>query len=201
MIDYKISEDPIPVILIKNFLIPTEEDRSNILNNIFNAKKKYDEIEGKKEFYSYMIEEDYNLFLNKLYKQFILSCFKIFGNLKISEKNTSSCWGYCSNAIDYSSYWHDHKRTSTINAVYYINIPQSSKGPLYFRVPKNNNQFEIFSYHPENYDLIIFPNYLEHKPIPPLTEEYRVCINMEIICDNITSKNIFKKVFPYLFVD
>lgn len=201
MLDYKISDDPIPVILIKNFLIPTEKDKINILNNIFKSKKKYDEIEGEKNFYSYQIQEDYNLFLKKLYNQFLLSCFKIFGHLKISKRNVSSCWAYCSSNVDYNSYWHDHKRTSTINAVYYINIPPNSKGPLYFRIPKNNNEYEIFSYHPDNYDLLIFPDYLEHKPMPPLTKEYRVCINLEITCDDMTSKTIFKKIYPHLFID
>jgi len=198
MIDYKISRDPIPIILVENFLVPSEKDKKNILINIFKSKKKYDE-SGKKPFYSYVIEEDYNFFLKKLYNEYVLTCFKIFGNIKISKKSRTICWGYCSNSDDYNSYWHDHIKSSTINAVYYINIPPNSNGPLFFRIPKNNNEYEIFSYHPKNYDLLIFPNYLEHKPIPPSSEEYRVCINMEIICDNISSKNIFNKIFPHLF--
>lgn len=198
MIDYKISRDPIPIILVENFLVPSEKDKKNILINIFKSKKKYDK-SGKKPFYSYVIEEDYNFFLKNLYNEYVLTCFKIFGNIKISKKSRTTCWGYCSNSNDYNSYWHDHIKSSTINAVYYINIPPNSSGPLFFRIPKNNNEYEIFSYHPKNYDLLIFPNYLEHKPIPPSSEEYRVCINMEIICDNISSKNIFNKIFPHLF--
>mgnify|MGYP000692586123 CR=1 FL=1 len=35
MIDYKISRDPIPIILVENFLVPSEKDKKNILINIY----------------------------------------------------------------------------------------------------------------------------------------------------------------------
>jgi hypothetical protein len=146
-----------------------------------------------------MIENDYNSFLKKLYNSYLLSCFKLFGHFTLSKQNKSICWAYCSNKTDYNSYWHDHKKSSTINAVYYINIPQNSRGPLFLRNLKNNNEYQVFSYFPKNYDLIIFPDYLEHKPIPPSSSEYRVCINMEIMCESASSKDLFKKVFPHLY--
>jgi hypothetical protein len=199
MIEYKVSDGSVPIILIENFLMPSKEDKNNILNSIFEAKKKHEQSE--KKYYSYIVEHDYNNFLKKLYNNFLISCFKIFDNFEISKRNSSNCWAYCSNANDYNSYWHDHKRSSTINSVYYINIPKDSGGPLFFRIPKNNNEFEIYSYFPKNYDLIIFPDYLEHKPMPPSSDDYRICINMEIICETALSKNMFKKIFPHLFTN
>jgi hypothetical protein len=198
--NYKVSDDPIPIILVENFLIPSQEDKNNVLNNIFEAKKKHEELNNyEKKYYSYPIESDCNYFLKKLYNSYLAACFKIFGHFQISKRNNSNCWAYCSNVNDYNSYWHEHKKSSTINAVYYINIPKNSGGPLFFRIPKSDNEFEIYSYSPKNYDLIIFPNYLDHKPMPPSSDDYRICINMEIICENDSSKNIFKKVFPHLF--
>jgi hypothetical protein len=196
----KISIDPIPIILIENFLIPTEEEKENILNNIFEAKSEHEKLNNyEKNYYSYPIKNDSNNYLKKLYNNYLLFCFKTFGNFQISKRNNSTCWAYCSNQKDFNSFWHDHIQSSSINAVYYINIPKDSGGPLFFRIPKNDNEFEIYSYFPKNYDLIIFPNYLEHKPMPPSSDDYRICINMEIICENDSPKNIFKKVFPHLF--
>lgn len=195
MTNYKLSVDSLPVILVENFLVPTEDDKKSIIFNIFKSKKKYNDLcEEKKNFYSYVIENDYNLFLKKLYNNYLRFCFKVFGHFSISKQNSHLCWAYCSNSSDYNSYWHDHTKTSTINSVYYINVPENSGGPILFKDSKDN----LFSYHPKNYDLIVFPNYLEHKPNPPTSEEYRIAINMEIICNDISSNDIFKKVFPYL---
>lgn len=192
--EYYISDGPIPIVLIKNFLIPSQEDKNTVLKSVFKSKKNHEKLNlYKKQYYSYPIENDSSGYLKKLYGGFLSSCFKIFGHFDVAKESKSTCWAYCSNKNDFNSYWHDHNRV-TINSVYYINIPDNSGGPLFFRTTKDNNEYEIFSYYPKNYDLVIFPNYLEHKPIPPSSSEYRISINMEIICKNISSQDIFKKV-------
>jgi len=195
-----LSHDSIPVILLENFLIPSEEEKNEVLHNIFEAKKEHERLNNyEKKYYSYAIKNDLNNYLKKLYNNYLLFCFKFFGNFNLSERNNTTCWAYCSNEKDFNSCWHNHERSSTINAVYYINIPKNSGGPLYFKIPKDDDNFEMFSYFPKNYDLVIFPDYLEHRPMPSSSLEYRTSINMEIICKNITSKNLFKKVFPHLY--
>ena len=197
-----LSDDLIPVILLNNFLIPSEEEKDKVLHNIFKAKDNHERLNNyEKNFYSYPIKNDFNNYLKKLYNNYLLFCFKFFGNFNISKRNISTCWAYCSNEKDFNSCWHHHERSSSINAVYYINVPKDSGGPLYFRIPKDDGNFEMFSYFPNNYDLVVFPDYLEHRSMPSYSSEYRIPINMEIICENITSRDLFKKVFPHLYAD
>jgi hypothetical protein len=71
-------------------------------------------------------------------------------------------------------YWHNHIETSSINGVYYLKVNEDERGILFAHEGKE------YHYMPKNNDLIIFPNYLKHLPLPSLTAT-RISINMEII--------------------
>ena len=73
--------------------------------------------------------------------------------------------------------WHNHLNTSTINGVYYLNIPENDYVTIDFGLNGN-----IYTRKVNNYDLIIFPNYLNHKPNRCYKDGYRISINMEITC-------------------
>jgi hypothetical protein len=86
---------------------------------------------------------------------------------------------------------HNHLNTSTINSVYYLNVPITAsigQGSISFLL--NGNKF---TYKPENGDLLIFPDYLDHQINFLDDEEYRVSINMEIKCKE-SSEELFSRV-------
>lgn len=133
-------------------------------------------------------------FCNILYNNFVKECTGIFGNINFTQDNSKNCWAYVSNKFFYSSFIHDHVETSVINGVYYLHVPEFSedtkKSSISFYDSNNN---EIWNYKPRTDDLLIFPNFLKHKPWPPNSEEFRIAINMEIKCEVPTEfkKNIF----------
>jgi len=54
----------------------------------------------------------------------------------------------------------------------------------------NSNKELRFWYKPKEGDLIIYPGWLKHEPIPPDTNEYRIALNMEIQCQVIWPRNL-----------
>tara|TARA_R110000803_G_scaffold140663_1_gene207192 strand:- start:349 stop:840 length:492 start_codon:yes stop_codon:yes gene_type:complete len=97
--------------------------------------------------------------------------------------NNFQCWCYFSDKKYNQTGWHNHISTSTINAVIYLKIPKNNKG-INFDI---NNKIKNFR--PKNFDLYIFPNYLEHYPYPSRNGS-RITLNLEIKC-NESAKYIF----------
>ena len=56
-------------------------------------------------------------------------------------------------------------------------IPDEEKNGIDF---KFNNK--IMTYKPKPFDLIIFPNYLDHRPHGSETDKKRISINIELQC-------------------
>jgi hypothetical protein len=120
-----------------------------------------------------------------LYKDFFHIANQHFGPLELDQRNLASCWGYVTNKFFYKGGIHNHLNTCVINAVYYLNIPETAdrhQGSLSFY---DNNFHEIYNIRPNVGDLIIFPGYLNHQPHQSFSLDYRVSINMEIICQNV----------------
>ena len=119
---------------------------------------------------------------DNLYQQFLDKTVELFGSLEIFPSNKRTCWLYMSNKNYYKGGIHDHVKTSVINAVYYFSVPFTSNekdGAIAFY---NTDHKEIFFYKPKEGDLLIFPNYFLHQPLPTSSEKYRFSINMEIQC-------------------
>jgi len=182
--------------LNKNFPIYLFENFEQVEDNLKNAlvavvlENKFRNHFGKRGG-SFLIDEDYRNFFKNLYNKFFEFSKTFFGDFTTSN-NSEMCWSYASNQFDHGpGLLHNHINTSTINSVYYLNVPQSttiSEGSISFVLDDQQ-----FSYRPKNGDLLIFPNYLDHKINFLNDEEYRVSINMEIKCEE-TAEELFSRV-------
>jgi|TARA_B100000035_G_scaffold285451_1_gene269023 hypothetical protein len=157
------------VITIPNFYYVNPLQRIKI-NRIleYNYKKNYNERKG----FNYRIDSNDKFFVN-LYDKFLESCKSIFHDFELSPTNSRSCWCYRSKEDDYKSIFHNHARTSTINAVYYYQVELGDS--ITFLM--DNEQKTL---HVSKNELVIFPNYLVHKPDKPAGKKCRYSINIEI---------------------
>jgi len=120
---------------------------------------------------------------DRLYQNFFDKAQQFFGEIKLLEKNSRTVWCYATNENFYRGGIHDHKKTSVINAVYYFSVPDTRDyrdGAIAFY---DNDDREIWCYKPRECDLVIFPSYLKHQPLPITSKMYRLALNMEIICE------------------
>lgn len=166
-----------PIILIENFshvdgkyLIPSIEYQLYKLNPDFGV--------------NYPLNS--NEFFENLYNKFVEYSKLIFGNFCLSEKNTTRSLCYFSTENFYNEIWHAHKQTCTINSVYYLSMPEKG-GTIQFKYFDN-----IVDYLPNENDILIFPDFLEHRPMKPIGNKPRISINMEIQCCE-SSEKLFKR--------
>ena len=145
--------------------------------------------------YNFALYDDHTLFFSHLYEKYKTLCHKLFGNFHITPVNKSTCWCYRSNVNDSMEtiikdlplpydIWHNHLYTSTINGVYYYQVEED--GITFEREGKE------FHHVPQQGELLIFPNHLNHKPEKATSENWRYSINMEIITEESAS-TLFKK--------
>ena len=179
----KIISDEFPLILFENYVIPTKEEKDFIISDIVSRKENYND----NNFGANNVEVvcDYNNFLKKLYEKYVETCRQILNPFTIHESNIDMPWTYCTNQYDHIHAWHNHMKSSTINCVYYLQIPNCEGGQL--EIEYDGKRLDFY---PKEYDLIIFPNFLDHAPRRPYCDEYRISINLEIRC-NEPSKYIF----------
>jgi hypothetical protein len=127
--------------------------------------------------------KDYSGVWGQLYQQFLDKVEDILGPLNIAPENSRTCWLYISNKNLYKGGIHHHENTSTVNGVYYFSVPDTSDdrdAAIAFYDPTGK---EIFYHKPKECELLIFPNYLLHQPLPTMSDKHRFSINMEIKCD------------------
>ena len=160
-----------PIWICKQFSNPTTQEKSNLIELINESKKSWVEGSG----HNFEVIGDSSGFFKSLYEKFLNVSFEQFGQFTLSPDNSDKIWAYCSTSTEYASVWHDHTRTSTINSVYYLSVPSGDGGEIEFILNGS-----IFSYKPEEGDLLVFPDCLVHRPTPPLTKGWRISINMEI---------------------
>ena len=138
-------------------------------------------VESKLRGNSFIID-DSNKVWDHLYSQFLNKVTELFGPLTLLSNNKRAVWLYPANKDWYRGGIHNHMKTSVINGVYYFSMPETDNyrdGSIAFY---DDNDNEIWIYKPRECDLLIFPNYLKHQPLPVKTEKYRFAINMEIFC-------------------
>jgi len=131
---------------------------------------------------NFRVDVNHEVWYN-LYQQFLKKAQQFFGEIKLLDDNITSVWCYGTNKDYYKAGIHDHKTTSVINAVYYFSVPETKEyrdGAIAFY---DNSGKEIWCYKPRECDLLIFPNYLKHQPLPTISSMYRFALNMEIICE------------------
>tara|TARA_B100000287_G_C20489696_1_gene724592 strand:- start:95 stop:631 length:537 start_codon:yes stop_codon:yes gene_type:complete len=167
------------IITIRDFYIIDDDKKEILLEDIFYSKDKHDtkkdSVGIKKNF---PILRDRNNITEILYKKFFKASENIFGRIDLHEGNSSQAWSLCTNKDYWESVPHDHKKSCTINAVYYLQIPKIDGkycGMIRFLVDG-----EWRDYQPEPYELIIMPNHLKHDTTFHDTEEWRISLNFEI---------------------
>jgi hypothetical protein len=131
---------------------------------------------------NFFMDAKYNNLVKYLYNIFLNKCEDLFGKLELSCRNRKVAWALVTNKNEHRGNIHNHIKTSTINSVYYLNVPLNKSCGIGFY---DDNNKAIYTHQPANDELIIFPNYLKHKTLVSNTEEYRIAINLEIICNNV----------------
>jgi len=93
--------------------------------------------------------------------------------------NTPLLFIYIQNNINASSpsdNLHHHIKTSTLNAVFYVNLPKKGGG-LQFLLGEHYHNLQ-----PQINKLYVFPSWLYHRPLPQQDTDYRICFNLEYFC-------------------
>ncbi len=110
---------------------------------------------------------------------------RLVGRFNLSPSSVSHCWAYVSNRSDYRGGRHHHLKTSTINGVFYLQVPPTDPGALHTGALNffDSEGVPFMRFQPRENDLLIFPNYLLHEPERIDSDAYRIAINVEIICD------------------
>tara|TARA_R100000008_G_C3521705_1_gene134340 strand:- start:95 stop:658 length:564 start_codon:yes stop_codon:yes gene_type:complete len=164
------------ILSFKNFCNPSLIDRFRINRSIEKNYKNYlPTFKKNPTGYNFPIERDHTKFFHRLYEGYLQTCYDVFGDFELSSNNSKKCWCYKSNKKDSKPVWHSHFDSSTINGVYYYQIEDSDG--TYF---KDANGIEQ-RYMPDQGELIIFQNYVIHKPHIPTLNRKRYTINMETL--------------------
>jgi hypothetical protein len=145
--------------------------------------------------YTFEVKDPCNDFA-KIYNTFFSIVSNIFGPFNLSTKQRNYCWANVYNKDSYRSNLHHHLRTSSVNGIFYLNLPSATDGGL-----KLVHDDQELTFMPENLDLLIMPAWMPHEPLPVNTLENRIAINMEIatiehVDDYYLLDKIFKKATP-----
>lgn len=169
---------------IYSFILDINYDKDKLYNEIvtdFKSKEAQEFLAlGSNNF---KLDKKYN-FVNTVYEKFFQESTKLFGKLVLDPTNIKDGWAYINNKEFYKNGIHNHLNSSTINSVYYLNMPDETTGSINFF---NDDHDIIYTHHPKEKELIIFPNYMLHEPCQSMTDEYRIAVNLEIKCQNIWS--------------
>ena len=168
------------IISIKNFYDFNDKDRQKLIEDIFYCKHHHDnKPESKGVSTNFLVFLDRSNSLNKMYDKILEKSRKIFHKVDLSDKNSRKCWSLCTNKNYWKSVPHNHINTSTINTVYYLQVPKVN-GKLCGEIKFFHNQKWI-DYQPQPNELLIFPNDLVHDTSFHDTEEWRISLNFEIL--------------------
>tara|TARA_R100001086_G_scaffold143811_1_gene75771 strand:- start:135 stop:674 length:540 start_codon:yes stop_codon:yes gene_type:complete len=133
----------------------------------------------QREFANFEVFTKYN---DYLYDLFIKKSEKLLNPFTL--KNTPlKVWCYFTGLGNHvEDTWHNHTRTSNINSVIYLETVKDYG--INFKTDKESWYIE-----PKNFDLLIFPGFLSHKPVTSNIQQ-RISLNLELKC-NEEDKDIF----------
>lgn len=162
-----------PEVLETSYII-NDAVRDRMISTVLNQKDTANYHGG----YTFHVKDPYGDF-KKLYIYFFDTVKSVFGPFDIAAKHKTWCWANVYNKDNFKTNLHNHKRTSSINAIYYLKIPKDigdKEGGLVLQ----NEMQESITFLPNQEDLLIMPNYMYHEPQPHSSQDYRISINMEI---------------------
>ena len=145
--------------------------------------------------YTFEVKDPCNDFA-RLYNTFFHIVTQLFGPFNLSIKQRNYCWANVYNKDTYRSNLHHHLRTSSVNAIFYLNIPTDNEGGLRLLFEEQE-----LIYMPDQLELLIMPSWMLHEPLPVTCEQNRIAINMEIstiedVDTYFTQQRIFKHARP-----
>jgi hypothetical protein len=163
------------LIVCERFFVLNQQQKESFIKNALHSweNKKYNNAVGDNTLFTgceIECKQIYDKFLDVLKTNFFIEQDK--------EKSVNTPWLYLSTKYNFSEEWHDHINTSSFHCVYYANVPDAKGGELEYEIDGI-----IYSYKPKNYDLIIMPNYLNHRPRVCESSEPRIAINMEMFSE------------------
>jgi hypothetical protein len=166
------ADSTLGLISIKNFQKFSKEEKERALEVIsINKNLHYHREKG----YNFPILEDQEGLFTKLYSKFYRTAEVAFKPFSEAADSKQTCWCLYSTEGDWVTEFHDHLKTSTINAVFYLQLNDSDS------ITFLDASGEEHIYYPEEYELLIFPNYLVHSPNKSkVYQKARCSINMEI---------------------
>jgi len=161
----------------------------NLKKELKNKKEEMikDILKCKSEAGNYRTLKGYNFEIftkhnDYLYELFIKKSKKLLNNFTIKD-NDLKVWCYFTGLGNHvEDIWHNHIRTSNINSVIYLETIKNYG--IKFEMHK-----EVWYVEPKNFDLLIFPGFLNHLPITSNSQE-RISLNLELKC-NESDKEIF----------
>ena len=171
------------IVSIPNFYNISDSDKNILIEDIFYSKDLHDNKKnsvGVNE--NFLVVRDRAKILKKIYDKILNTCESLFEKIDLSDNNSDKCWSLCTNKDYWESVPHDHIKTSTINTVYYLQVPKIDNqfcGMIRFLIDGKWNDYQ-----PEPNELIIIPNDLVHDTTFHDTEEWRISLNFEIITKN-----------------
>lgn len=175
--------DHVPVVIAKGLIKIDRSTKKYMMQSILMDMEYHNNQHNSAgALTSFILRNDVNGFLDNLYSKFFELSESIFGEIVLHERNSRRSWSLCTNQDYYASVKHNHIENSTINGVYYFNIPKMKRneGNIVFY-----HEGSEYKYHPREGDFVLFPNYLVHNTEYHNTEDYRISINQEIICDDV----------------
>jgi len=149
--------------------------KEEIVKDILEDKKK-----REKSGYNFQVFTKYN---DYLYDLFIKKSRKLLNPFTIKDPQLK-VWCYFTGLGNHlnEDIWHNHIRTSNINSVIYLETVKNHG--IKFKIGEESWYVE-----PQNFDLLIFPGFLNHLPITSKTQQ-RISLNLELKC-NEADKDIF----------
>jgi len=119
--------------------------------------------------------EVYSKYHDKLYYLFINSCKKFFKDIKPHDA-PRKLWSYYTNKhFPGFSVWHNHQQSCDICGVLYLKTVKGCGIEL-------RHKNDIIYFEPKNYDLLIFPGFLDHRPLISYIDT-RISLQLELTCN------------------
>ena len=133
-----------------------------------------------------------------LYDVFIKHSRRLLNNFTLRDTDFKVWCYFTGKTFCQGDTWHNHFNTSTINGVLYLNVVKGCG--IEFKTDYNEtynqnipdrlfNRDKVKYIEPNNFDLLIFPNFIDHRPLIS-KDKTRISFNLELRC-NESSKKIF----------
>jgi hypothetical protein len=122
----------------------------------------------------------------KFRMSFIFSVFMYLGR-EVSIQQLMA-WSFMTNneiTEDRDNLWHTHHYTEgkkTISGIYYLHVPSDANYDMSGTefAPKGPQDTERYSVKPSPYNWIIYPGSIYHRPMPPLSKDYRFVLAADL---------------------